>query len=317
MRHLLALVLGLCLAGPATAQSGGRATVITLGTGPFGGTYYPVGRAICRVIERDLRAENIRCSAEPTPGSVYNLRMLQSGELDLAIVQADVQFAAISGRGDWAGAPFRDMRSLFALYDEAFALTAAPASGIERLADLRGRSVDTGRAGSGVRATWDALASALGWQGGDRVRSADVQDVTSGLCSRTIAASVMVGFHPAATLRAQLAACDTRLVPVTGPAVESLLASQPYYRAVTIPASVYGTPGDIETVGLSSDLVTTARADPRVIGLILRAVVANLDDLTRQTPALAHLQRRALGTGLTAPLHPAAAAVYRDAGLPR
>jgi len=317
MMRFLALLLGLCLAGPAIAQSPARTTVVTLGTGAFGGTYYPVGRAICRVIDRDLRAENVRCSAEPTPGSVYNLRMLQAGELDLAIVQADVQFAALNGRGDWAGAPFRDIRSLFALYDEVFALTAAPESGIAGVVDLRGRLVDTGRAGSGVRATWDALAAALGWQGSDRVRSVDVSDIAGALCNRTIAASVMVGFHPAASLRAQLSACGTRLVPVSGPAVAALLANQPYYRPVAIPAAVYGTPDDIQSFGVSSDLVAGAAADPRIIGLILRAVLANLDDLARQAPALARMQAASLASGLTAPLHPAAAAVYREAGLLR
>jgi TRAP transporter TAXI family solute receptor len=314
----LALALAMPAAAPALAQSAAQTSVITVGTGSFSGTYYPVGRALCRVIDRETQAQRLRCSAEPTPGSVYNLRMLQSGELDFALAQADVQFAAINGVGAWAAAPVRGLRSLFALYDEVFTLVAAPGTPIAELADLRGRRINTGSAGSGSRATWDALAEALAWQGADRARAFDIRDVATALCNRSIDASAAVGFQPAASIRAQLAGCDARLIPVRGPAVTALLARYAYYRPVTLAAATYGTANDVETFGVSSDFVTTDRADPRVVAAIVRAVLANLDDLAMQSPALARLHRRALiGDGLTAPLHPAAAAVYREVGLLR
>ncbi|WP_431280847.1 TAXI family TRAP transporter solute-binding subunit [Humitalea sp. 24SJ18S-53] len=317
MIRLVAILLGVLAALPALAQpSGARATVVTVGTGPFGGTYYPVGRALCQAIDREAAAGGMRCSAEPTPGSVYNLRMLREGELDFALVQADTQFAAIQGGG--AEPPFRGLRSLFALYDEAFVVIAAPGAGIERIEDLRARRVNTGSTGSGTRGTWDALAAVLGWQGPDQVRGMDSRDIGAALCARAMDASVMVGFQPAAALRSQLSACETHLVPVTGPAVAALLRRHPYYRPVSLPAATYGTPGDIETFGVSSDFVTTDRADPRVVSVIVRAVVANLEDIAAQSPALARLRLRGMvGDGLTAPLHPAAAAIYRELGLIR
>src|SRR5215471_7733515 len=79
---------------------------VSLGTGDLNGVYYPVGKAICEVVNQDLRAHGVRCSPETTPGSVYNIDALRTGELDFAIVQSDLLFAAFNGKGAWLGHPF-------------------------------------------------------------------------------------------------------------------------------------------------------------------------------------------------------------------
>src|SRR5262249_3203609 len=71
----------------------------SIGTGQLNGVYYPVGKAICQIVNRDLDTYGVRCSPEATPGSVYNIGALKSGELEFAIVQSDVQFAAYHGDG--------------------------------------------------------------------------------------------------------------------------------------------------------------------------------------------------------------------------
>ena len=60
--------------------------LVSIGTGELNGVYYPVGKAICAIVNQDIRSHGIRCSPETTPGSVYNIDALRSGELDFAIV---------------------------------------------------------------------------------------------------------------------------------------------------------------------------------------------------------------------------------------
>jgi TRAP transporter TAXI family solute receptor len=320
MRRALALLCALLAgAAPAMAQPvRARVDLVTVGAGPLRGTYYPVARAICRVVTRELAARNIRCSPEPTFGSVYNVQMMQAGELDFALVQADVQHQALNGAGAWAERPFRGLRSVFAVYDEAFVLVGAAGAQLRGVEDLRGRRVATGVAGSGTRATWDALAGVMGWQGNGRgVRSVETADIAAALCGGALDAAVAVGFQPIPAVRAELAACSNQVVPVQGEAVARLTAAHPYFRRFTIPAAAYGTPGDIETFGMSSDFVAAARTDPAIVTAVTRAVLDNIEELAAMSPALARLDRRRLATGLTAPLHPAAEAVYREAGLLR
>jgi TRAP-type uncharacterized transport system substrate-binding protein len=49
----------------------------SIGTGELSGIYYPVGKAICEIVNQDRRTYGIRCSPETTPGSVYNIDTLQ------------------------------------------------------------------------------------------------------------------------------------------------------------------------------------------------------------------------------------------------
>src|SRR5215472_10107408 len=80
---LTTMLFGLAMVLPATARAG-----------ELNGIYYPVGKAICEIVNRDLSTNGVRCSPETTPGSVYNTRAIQSGELEFGIVQADVNFNA-------------------------------------------------------------------------------------------------------------------------------------------------------------------------------------------------------------------------------
>ena len=133
--------------------------------GAISGLYYPVGRALCDLVNREQRAHGVRCSAEPTSGSVYNVEGLRAGELDLALVQSDVQYAAYQGRGHWEGAPYPGLRSIVSLYPELVTVVARRASQVGEVQGLEGKRVDIGRPGSGAHATWEAIEAALGWTG--------------------------------------------------------------------------------------------------------------------------------------------------------
>ena len=153
-----------------TAAYPGDEIFASIGTGQVNGIYYPVGKAICQIVNRDLRTQGVRCSPESTPGSVYNIDAVQSGELEFGIVQSDVQFAAYNGEGAWKGRPFRGLRSVASLYPELVTVIARADAHIKDLADLKGRRVNVGSKGTGTRATWDAIEAELGWSNEERVK---------------------------------------------------------------------------------------------------------------------------------------------------
>ncbi len=193
----------------------------SVGTGQLNGVYYPVGKAICRIVNRDLQTNGVRCSPETTPGSVYNIGGLQSGELEFAIVQSDVQYAAYHGDGAWTGKAFADLRSVFSLYPELVTVVARADAHIKDLADLAGRSVNVGSPGSGTRATWDAIEAELGWSNQQRVRPAELRPDASvaALCNGGIDASLMIIGHPSSLVKSQLEACPVNFVAISGPAI--------------------------------------------------------------------------------------------------
>jgi uncharacterized protein len=301
----------------AMATNSAKEVFVSIGTGETNGVYYPVVKAICKIVEPDLREQGIRCSAETTPGSVYNVGGVQSGELEFGIVQSDVQFAAYKGIGAWLDKPVPELRSVLSVYPEFVTVIARADANIHVLADLVGKRVNVGSRGTGTRATWNAIAANL-IHGNDKKVPMELKadETTSALCSGTIDANFLVVGHPSPLVSSQLAACPSNFVAITGPVVDKLVSAYPFYARGPIPTELYGISADVPTFGGRATLVTSASADPRVVAAIARSVLSHVAELRALHPALAGLKAEEMVTqGLTAPLHPAAAAVYKELGL--
>src|SRR3954471_3847540 len=104
------LVLGLALcAGAALAQQ----RAISIGTGGTGGVYYPLGGALANILSKNL--PGVQATAEVTGGSVDNLKLIGSGQSELAFTQADAALDAIKGQDKFRGSKV-ELRALMMLY---------------------------------------------------------------------------------------------------------------------------------------------------------------------------------------------------------
>jgi len=287
-------------------------TFVSLVTGEPNQIYYPVGKAICNVVNQDLLSHGVRCSPETTPGSVYNIDALRSGEVDFAIVQSDLLFAAYNGQAAWLGRPFPGLRSVMPLFPELVTIMARADSSIHDLADLAGRRVNVGKRDSGTRATWDAIQTSLGWSGSKHVHPIELGTRTSvsALCSGVIDASLMIVGHPSPAVTAQRAACPVNFVAVSGSAINQLIHNHPYYTRETIGAAD-GLAVAVPTFGVGATLATSASVDARVVAVIARALLTHQSELRIMNPVLAGLTTdETIKDGQGAPLHPGAAMIY-------
>jgi uncharacterized protein len=282
---------------------------VSVGSGASSGVYYKVAKALCALVNRDPPATGIWCSPEATPGSVYNLQRLKSGELDFAIVQSDVQFDAFTGNDAWAGNAFKKLRSVLSLHPELMTIIARSGSGIEDLNGLRRRRLNVGSFGSGTRATWDALESSLGWEPDAGVRKSALKpDATTNLlCTGDLDASLLLVGHPSAFVQRQISTCRTTLVALDGAQIDRFLSGHPYYQRGMIAASTYGLEHDVQTFGVKATLVTSADVEDKVVFALVKAVLSNFEEFKRSVPALETLQvSQLMKEALTAPLHPGA-----------
>jgi uncharacterized protein len=291
-------------------------TFVSIGTGELNGLYYPVAEALCHVAWRELRAQGIWCSPETTPGSVYNVSRIQSGELEFGIIQSDVQYAAFEGTGAWNGRPVSDLRSVLSLYPELVTVIARADADIHVLADLAGKRVNVGSQGTGTRATWEAIAAEIDQTRPVKLMDLRTSETTAALCQGSIDANLLIVGHPSPLVSKELASCPSNFVAVSGSAVDKLLSADLFYARGDIPTDLYGIAAKVPSFGSRATLVTSASADPRVVAAIARAIVTHIADLRAAHPALAHLKAEEMvSQSLTAPLHPAAQQVYRSLGL--
>jgi TRAP transporter TAXI family solute receptor len=122
--------------------------------------------------------------------------------------------------------------------------------------------------------------------------------------------------HPSANIQDPTTTCGGKLVSLTGPAVDKLVAGKPYYAKATIPANLYpNNPQATETYGVLATVVASSKASPDTVYQVVKAVFDNFDEFKKLHPALANLTpQNMIKDGLSAPLHEGALRYYREKG---
>lgn len=316
----LLLGLGLVLNGVAqTAQAG--VSFISIGTGGSTGVYFPVGGTIAKILNDRKDTYNIKATAEATGASVHNIRAVLAGDLDFGFAQADCQYQAVNGVLEWAGHRQENLRSVFALSSEMVTFVVADNSGIQSIADVKGKSLNIGNMGSGNRQNSIDVLRAAGFDYETDLKTLSIKAADA---PRLVQDGRLDGFfytvgHPNRNiLEATSGARKVRIVPI--PDLMTLAENYPYYTIAEVNMAFYpdaanASAGMVPTVAMSSTLVTAARVRDEVVYNLTKAVFENLDELKASHPALRMLTPGDMLKGLSAPLHPGAEKYYKEIGL--
>lgn len=301
-------------ATPGVAQQ----KFVTIGTGGVTGVYYAVGGAICRLLNKDRAKHGIRCSVESTGGSAFNINTIQAGELDFGMAQSDVAFNATKGEGQYKGKAFGDMRSVYSVHPEPFTVLARKEANIGKFEDFKGKRFNVGNPGSGTRASMEQYLAAIGWKLGDFSLASELRADEHGpaLCDNKIDGFFYAVGHPSANIQDPTTTCSAQLVPLTGAAVDKLVAENPYFAKATIPGGMYANnPKGTDTYGVLATLVTSAKVPDASVYELVKATFENFDEFKKLHPAFANLDpAKMVKDGLSAPLHPGAAKYYKEKG---
>jgi len=316
MKHIVA---GGLTAFALTATSAiAQQQFVSIGTGGVTGVYYPTGGAICRLVNKDRKEHGIRCSAESTGGSIYNINTIRAGELEFGVAQSDWQYHAYNGTSKFEDqGKFEDLRAVFSVHPEPVTIIARGDAGISNVTDLKGKRVNIGNPGSGTRGTWEVMEAALGWTRDDLKLAAEMKsaETAQAVCDGKIDAYFWLVGHPSALTQESLATCDAVLVNATGDAIDKLVADNPYYRTATIPAGMYGDNPETTTFGVGATFVSSANVPDNVVYTIVKAVFENFDQFKALHPAFANLkEEEMISDGLSAPLHDGAVKYYKERG---
>jgi hypothetical protein len=317
------VALAAAFVGSATlpqAASAQQQKFITIGTGGVTGVYYPAGGAICRLVNRDRAKHGLRCSVESTGGSVANVNLLKSGEIEFGVAQSDVQYNATKGLAQFQkDGAFGDLRAVFALHPEPFTVVARKEANITKFEDFKGKRFNVGNPGSGTLASMNELLGAMGWKMSDFGLASELRpdEHGSALCDGKIDGFFYAVGHPSANIQDPTTICAAKLVPLTGPAVEKLVKEKPYYAVATIPGGLYpNNPQPTTTYGVQATIVTSAKVPADVVYTVVKTVFENLDEFKKLHPALGHLKPEDMvKSGLSAPLHEGAQKYFKEKGL--
>ncbi len=146
MKRALSIALGAAatvavIFGVAQAQQ----KTISIGTGGTGGVYYPMGGGLANVLSKSI--PGLQATAEVTGGSVDNLKLLGAGRSELGFSMVDAALDAEKGKGKFSGNPV-PVRTLMVLYPNQMHIVSIEGTGVNKIADLKGKRVSTGSGGS-------------------------------------------------------------------------------------------------------------------------------------------------------------------------
>ena len=311
------MAAGVTLAFASTAFG---SVEITIGTGSTAGVYYQVGKAICRLVNAETNRHGITCKSPSTAGSIFNLRSIREGTLQLGVAQSDWQFHAVNGTSKFESAgPDDTLRALFSVHGEPFTVVARRDAGVSSFDGLKGKRVNVGNPGSGQRATMEIVMQAKGWKMDDFALANELpaSQQSLALCHDRVQAMVYTVGHPNASVAQAAGLCDAVIVEVSGPDIDALVKENPYYAYTEVPGGVYpGNPEPVVTFGVKATVVASRNLGDDVVYQIVRTVFDNMDGFKKMHPAFGNLDpSRMVADGLSAPLHDGALRYFREKGL--
>lgn len=309
--RILVLALALCvLATAALAEV--PAQQLTIGTASSGGAFYTIGTGLAEVITQNVGPLNV--TAEITGGSTENIRLVGEGESDLGLSNADVVAYALEGAEPYN--KVYELKAICALHSSVLHIVTLENTGINSVADLKGRKVAVGPAGGGSINGIDFVLRAAGMSLDDIACSyLSYDDGITQLKDGQVDAALVMAGYPASSILSLGATDKVKLVGIDDELMEKVIELAPYFYKATVPASIYSTDTDTTVVGVKNLVYCTDGLSEETVYEITRSLVENMDTLVTYHNALSKLTAEDLAAVGSVPLHSGAEKYYREAGL--
>jgi TRAP transporter TAXI family solute receptor len=318
-RDLLALMGGAALV-PALGVTQGHAATryIVIGTGGTGGVFYPYGGGLAQLLSKKL--PDTQATAEVTGGSVDNVKLLGSGDSEIGFSTVDSAYDAYKGEGAYKDVGPQKIATLAVLYPSVLHTVASKASGIKTVADIKGKHVSVGSAGSSTESIADRVLEAAGLDPMKDVTrdNLSVSESVGAIKDGKVDAFFWIGGVPTAAVK-DLVSTNANDVTFlnTGELANALAQKYPgvYASSVLKKGAYDGLAEDLPVLGVDNALLVPEALDGGLIKEILAAIFDNLAEVAAIHPVAKQLKLETAAPKTAVPYHPAAVEFYKSRGV--
>jgi len=279
---------------------------INIASGGTAGTYFPLAGGMADIWNKNVAGVN--ATAQSTGASVANVNLLRDNKVDVIFAQNDVVYYAANGTELFDGNQYADIRGMTTLYPETIQIVTLEDKGIDTVADLKGKKVAVGAAGSGTEANARQILEAAGITYDDiKAQYLSFSEAASNLKDGNIDAAFLTAGFPTAAVQDIAAQHDVKLVAVEEAMADKLIADYPFYTKMVVPAGTYsGFDIDVETVSVKAMLAVSASLDEELVYNMVKALYDNPDRLTAAHKKGAMITPDTGLDGMSIDLHPGA-----------
>ncbi len=310
-----AIALALAIAaGAALAQQ----KTLAIATGGTGGVYYPLGGALANVLSKNL--PGYQATAEVTGGSVDNLKLIGTGQSEIAFSMADAALDAFKGQDKFKAAKV-PVRTLLVLYPNRMHVVTIEGTGIEKMADLKGKRVSTGSPGSATEVMAFRVIEAAGLDRDKDMRRErlGVAESVNAIKDRKIDAFFWVGGLPTAAVTDLGATPGVRMKLVDhSDTVDKMNAKYGnLYATDVIPAGTYPNQDADNRISTVWNILVTNETMPDDIAYsVVKIIFDRKADLVAVHKEAANIDYKYQVTGNSpVPWHPGALKYFSEKGI--
>lgn len=295
----------------------GQPVFVNVATGGTGGTYYPLGGAMAKIFNENI--PGVTANAQSTGASVENIGLVATGETEVAFVQNDVTYYAWTGTESFADKdPITNIRGMAMLYPEVVQIIARRDAGINSVADLAGKKVAVGAAGSGTEVNARQLLEIHGMTYDDLGKTdyLSFNEAANNLKDKNVDAAFVTGAIPTSAVTEVTQTSDIVVIPVDSAKIKELIDKYPFYTEVAIPGGSYrGNDDDVVTPAVMAMLVVPEDLDEELVYQMTmhmfeqRQVIVDTHDRGNDIKLETALE------GMPIDLHPGAKRYYDEKGI--
>jgi TRAP transporter TAXI family solute receptor len=269
-------------AASATPDFTGR--TLNIVTGGTGGVYIVYGAGLADMLTKKMK---VAASAQSTPASVDNMKLIRDGKADIAFTLADTAFDAINGKNRFAPPEAKaDAKAIAVMYSNYMHLVAKASAGINTVADLKGKRVSIGAAGSGTETKAIRILEAYGLNATTDIQSQRLaaQDPADAVRDNKADAFFFDGGLPTSAVADLANSTPIKLIDQSDAIAKMNAKYGNFYFAAKIPKGTYKNDVDVVTAGVANLLVVPSSFDPALVKAILTAMFDNQADLVLVHP---------------------------------
>jgi len=311
-KRIISVIIAL-IALIALCTSASAATFISIATGGTSGTYYPLGGDIANLFNTVI--DDVKASAQATGGSADNLRLIDVGDAELGTVQNDVAIFAYTGTDSFVNEQITSFSVISSLYAEYVQIVTRADSDINCIADLAGKSVSIGAAGSGVYTNAMHVLEAAGLTEADiDAQYLSFSESADGLKNKQIDAAFVCAGIPNAAITELASTTGVKLISLSEDEAANLIAAHPTYTNLVLPSDVYNLEADTNCIAITALLVCSNDLDETLVYEMTKALYEQEGILTHAKAAEITIESAFDGVG-ELPLHSGAAKYYQEIGV--
>lgn len=306
----LAPVVGGCRGGGAGSQAPQKVVNWALGSSGSGSSPYLQAGVLCNVANK--HAKEVQVSPQVTAGFEENVKLVAERRVELGMATGP-QLVKYHQQ-------FPTLRGLFNVSMNPYHLVVRGGLGVQRVEDLKGRTVNIGAPGQATRVFGEKLLKCYGLTPENfKVSSLTTGEAIEALKNDQIDAAFILAGLPMPGLAELAVTKKITLLPIQGPPADAHMAEMGgTVVPVIIPAGTYkGVDVDVPTLGTPITLFCHADLDEKLVYEFVKAVWDNVKELREAHGSFkdAKLDGSVVAGWKSVPLHPGAEKYFKEVGV--